>query len=75
MCCCWPIRKGKRGLTCGLETELGLALPAGLGKKREGKERGASAGLGTMMGLAGLVAAAILIAREGRGGWGCPLGD
>ena len=72
MCSCWPISKGKRELARGLEAELGLALPAGLGKKREGKERGASAGLGTVMGLAGLIAAAGPTTREGRGGRGRP---
>ena len=65
MCCCWPISNVKRELVHGLEAELGLALLAGLGKKREGKERGASAGLGTMMDRVGLIDAAGPTAREG----------
>ena len=44
MCCCWPVSKGKRGLVHGLEAELGLALPAGPGKIREGKEGGPALG-------------------------------
>ena len=65
LCYCWPINKGKRELARGLEAELGLALPASTGKKREGKERGASAGLGTMMDRVGLIDAAGPTAREG----------